>query len=152
MDSPAPLIRLASLDDLDALCGLESLFPGDRLSRRSFRRLLRQGHADILVCDDYGTVAGNVVILYRQGSRRARIYSLVVHPNYRRRGIARTLIEEAEKTALARRCDRLGLEVRTDNLTALRLYQSLGYEAAGRIDNYYEDHAAAVRLEKLLRG
>lgn len=150
MESLTPFIRPASLDDLDALCALESLFPGDRLSRRSFSNLLRQGKADILVCDDDGAMAGNVVILYRQGSTRARIYSLVVHPNYRRRGIARTLIKKAEKAARARHCDRLGLEVRTDNLPALRLYQSLGYETKGRIDNYYEDHTAAVRLEKRL--
>lgn len=150
MDCLTPFIRPASLDDLDALSALESLFPGDRLSRRSFRRLLRHGHADILVCDNNCTVVGNVVILYRRGSSRARIYSLVVHPEYRRRGIARALIEQAEKTALARQCDRLGLEVRADNLAASRLYQSLGYRAAGRVDNYYEDHTAAARLEKCL--
>lgn len=145
-------IRPASLDDLQGLLELEALFPGDRLSKRSFRYLLLKGNADIHVCDSGGTMAGNAVVLYRRNSGQARIYSLVAHPSRRRQGIAKALLERAEQAALARGCSAIALEVRADNMEAQHLYRSLGFILKRRIDGYYEDQAPAVRLEKELSG
>jgi len=129
---------------------MEALFPGDRLSRRSFRHLLTRANADILIRDADGTIGGNIVLLYRRNSRLARIYSLIVHPSRRRQGIAKALIEGAVKVATNRGCDKLALEVRADNLEAQHLYQSLGFIRTRRIAGYYEDGAPAIRLEKKL--
>ncbi|MCL5801920.1 MAG: GNAT family N-acetyltransferase [Gammaproteobacteria bacterium] len=141
-------IRAALLTDLDALIALERHFPGDRLSRQSFRRLLQGGSAEVWVYEEAGCVAGDTVLLYRRNSAQARLYSVIVHPRYQGRGIARALLHHAEQAATRRGCQRLSLEVRTDNAPALRLYQKDGFQPVRQIADYYEDHAPALRLEK----
>lgn len=141
-------VRHATPADLGALIALEQHFPGDRLSRQSFRRLLRSTSAEVWVHEEAGQVAANAILLYRRRSLQARIYSLVVHPEYQGRGIARALLETVEREAAAHGCNHLSLEVRADNAPALRLYQKAGFQLIRQITGYYEDHAPALRLEK----
>lgn len=65
--------------------------------------------------------------------------NVAVHPNHRRRGIARILIEELIKALknLESRC--LTLEVRASNEPAIALYTDLGFIEAGRRRNYYRN-------------
>ncbi|MCF8997840.1 ribosomal-protein-alanine acetyltransferase, partial [Pseudomonas carnis] len=44
----------------------------------------------------------------------------------------------------------LRLEVRTDNPGALALYERNGYRRFAVVDDYYQDHSDALRLEKTL--
>lgn len=55
------------------------------------------------------------------------IHDLAVNPNYRNRGIGRTLLAAAETAARRRNCCKLTLEVRADNVSAQHLYRSLGF-------------------------
>jgi len=141
-------IRPAVPEDLDALVRLETVFPGDCISRKSFRHLLTRGHAAIWVYDGGQGVVGNAVVLYRRRSVSARVYSLVVDPACQGRGIARALLEAAEQAAAAKGCTTMRLEVRADNEAAIRLYRKAGYLPDGRVDNYYDDGMAAQRLRK----
>lgn len=143
-------LRQARLTDLDALFRLERYFPSDRLSRASLRHLLRRGHAQIWACGDDGVIVGNAIVLYRRGTDTARCYSLVVHPDHRRRGIARSLLQRAEAAAVKRGCRQMRLEVRPDNRAAIGFYRENGYEAAGEIAGFYEDGADALKMRKRL--
>lgn len=143
-------LRQARLADLDALVRLEQSFPSDRLSRASFRHLLRRGRAQIRVCEDDGVIIGNTVVLYRRGTDTARCYSLVVHPDHRRRGIARALLQHAEAAAVTRGCREMRLEVRPDNRAAIGFYRENGYETTEKIAGFYEDGADAFRMCKRL--
>lgn len=143
-------LRPAHAGDLDALVRLEQYFPSDRLSRARFRYLLRHGHADIHVCEHEGGITGNAVVLYRRGTEIARLYSLVVHPDHRRRGIAGMLLQIAEAAAAARGCRAMRLEVRPDNLSAFRFYRNAGYRVNGKIEDFYEDGSVALRMGKHL--
>lgn len=145
-------VRSALPADLAALLVLEQHFPCDRLSRQSFRRLLRSTSAELQVYEEAGQVVGNAVLLHRRNSTQARIYSLIVHPDCQGRGIARTLLDSVECAAMARGCRALCLEVRADNAPALRLYQKAGFQVVRQITGYYQDHATALRLEKSLPG
>src|SRR6266516_6794775 len=71
-------LRRAQPRDLDALVRLEVYFPGDRLRRANLRHLLRHGHADVFVVECVDALVADAVVLYRRGSRHARLYSLVV--------------------------------------------------------------------------
>ena len=148
----AGAVRSAALADLNALVQLEQHFPGDRMSRQSFRRLLRSATAELQVYEEAGQVVANAVLLYRRSSRQARIYSLIVHPDWQGRGIAHRLLDSGARAAVERGCQALGLEVRADNAPALRLYQKAGFQRIRQIADYYEDHATALRLEKSLTG
>jgi ribosomal protein S18 acetylase RimI-like enzyme len=142
----ADSVRLASVDDIDQLLDLEQrCFVGDRLSPRSFRRLLRSASAATLIAE-----TGYLLLLFRRNSKTARIYSVAVAPEARGRGTARSLVEHAEAHARARGCEVMQLEVRVDNHAAIRLYESLGYVGGERLDGYYEDGQAARRYRKPL--
>lgn len=143
-------LRPAVPRDLDALVRLEQQFPSDRLSRARFSYLLRHAHADMLVCENGGEITANAVVLYRRGTKIARLYSLVVRPDHQRRGIARALLRDAETAAIARGCRDMRLEVRPENISAIRLYRKSGYRTTGIIGDFYEDGSEALKMSKRL--
>ncbi|AKG33594.1 GNAT family N-acetyltransferase [Paenibacillus durus] len=87
---------------------------------------------------DEGRIAGSVQLhlaLKPNGLHRAEIAKLMVHPQRRRRGIARLLMETAEAYMEAEDRTLLVLDTRAGDPSNL-LYQSLGYVEAGRIPDY----------------
>ena len=149
MDS---MIRPARIADLPELVRLEeSCFVSDRLTRRSFRHLLRYGHGAMLVAAGTRGLTAYAGLLYRKGSATARLYSLAVDPVLRGRGIGRGLLRAAERTARRDGHTAISLEVRIDNRPALLLYESAGYEPGGHHAGYYADGADAQRLRKHLK-
>jgi len=144
---PGGAVRGATLDDLDALLALESRFPGDRLSRRQFRHHLTSPNAALRVWDEGGVRA--CMLLLRHARRRAaRLYSLIVDPAQRGRGLGQALLAEAESLAASWGCDAVRLEVREDNKAALSLYERRGYRTVDRRAGYYEDGCAALCLQR----
>jgi ribosomal protein S18 acetylase RimI-like enzyme len=145
------MIRPATLKDLDNLVALENEgFSGDRISRRSYRYLLTKGHAIILVDDQDGNLRSSCVLLFRQGSLSARLYSIVVALAYRGQGLAKVLVTALEKTMTEQGYKSIFLEVREDNTQAIMLYQKQNYEIFGMYDAYYDDNASAIRMRKTL--
>lgn len=143
-------IRLASADDLDGLVRLEEAFPEeDRFSRRTWRRLLG-GNTIAYVAVSGGTPVGAAVLLFRTGSRVARLYTLSVTPDLRGKGIARQLLAAGEASAAEKACDRMRLEARESNRHAILLYERSGYRVIARISGYYPNGETAVRMEKPL--
>ena len=143
-------IRLASADDLDGLVRLEEAFPEeDRFPRRTWRRLLG-GHAVTHVAVSGGTLVGAAVLLFRTGSRVARLYTLSVTPDLRGKGIARRLMAAGEAIAAEKGCDRMRLEARESNQHAILLYERSGYRVIARVAGYYPNGETAVRMEKPL--
>jgi [ribosomal protein S18]-alanine N-acetyltransferase len=143
-------VRRATLKDIEVLLELEQLFPGDRIKKSSFRYFLTRARADVWVARENGVVLGDAVVLYRQGSRNARLYSIVVSPKARGKGIGAKLLVHCEKAAVKRGCTALRLEVREDNDAAINLYRRGGYDLVGRKDDYYEDGGTALRMRKEL--
>ena len=98
-----------------------------------------------LVAVEDGVVVGYV------GSQtvlqEADMMNIAVGEGFRRRGIARMLVEE-----LIRRLDayQLTLEVRASNAPAIALYESLGFNQVGLRKNYYhkpKEDALILRKE-----
>lgn len=137
--------------DVDALLMLEeACFTTDRVSRRSLLRFLRVPTACCLVAESAGTLAGGVILLMRRTIGLGRIYSLAVSERFRGQGIGRCLMHAAEKEALACQCDRIQLEVRMDNMAAIRLYENLGFEGIRVRAGYYQDGTHAMVYRKSL--
>jgi ribosomal protein S18 acetylase RimI-like enzyme len=102
---------------------------------------VRAGGRLVLVAQATGRIAGSVQLGYDtppNQPHRAEVSKLLVHPDFRRQGIARALMAEVE-----RRASRLGrslitLDTRTGD-KAEPLYASLGYKTAGVIPGYCRD-------------
>lgn len=144
-------IRAATAVDIDGILALEQLFPSDRLSRPALRRFLRVPSARVWVAVDGKTVVGDVILLLRSNADYGRVYSVVVSPAARGQGLGNRLIAAAERAVRAAGRSRLRLEVRRDNAAAQALYAKRGYRQVAALQNYYEDGADGLRLEKTLR-
>ncbi|MFD5392532.1 GNAT family N-acetyltransferase, partial [Streptomyces sp. NPDC127074] len=82
-----------------------------------------------------GTDVGTLWVALREGepdaaeSGEAYVYAVEIAEEHRGRGHGRTLMLGAERASLAHGARSLGLYVFGGNTPALRLYESLGYEA-----------------------
>ncbi|VGO22017.1 GNAT family N-acetyltransferase [Pontiella sulfatireligans] len=145
------VIRRVGLKMTDALLALEAAcFDIDRTNRRNMRYLLTSPSVMCTGVFREGELVGAMVMLFRSNAAVARIYSLAVVPEFRGQGIGRKLLATAERKARARGCTRMKLEVRMDNIPAIRLYESLGYVDTEVRPEYYEDRAAAFIFRKAL--
>ncbi|MCW8955736.1 MAG: GNAT family N-acetyltransferase/peptidase C39 family protein [Gammaproteobacteria bacterium] len=152
MIKQAVTIEPASLAHLDLLVELEQqCFTSDQLSRRSMRRFLRSDQSVFLLALQQEKVVGYLLIIFHRGTRLARLYSIAVGPEWRGQGVARKLMEAGEEEAQCRGALYFRLEVNNTNLNAISLYHSLGFREFGLLQDYYDDHSDALRMQKRIR-
>lgn len=145
------MIRPASLQDLERLLAIEQQsFTTDLLSRRSFRYMLTKANAQMLIEEQEGSIRGYALVLFNRNTNLARLYSLATDPVYRGQGVASALLAAAEESARQRGCAAMRLETRRDSIIAQQLYLKQGYRQFAWVEDYYEDHAEALRYEKTL--
>jgi len=84
----------------------------------------------------------------------AHITNIAVAPPYRGKRLGEYLLKNMMLTALAKGADRITLEVRVSNTSAQKLYNRLGFEAAGLRKGYYVDtkEDAIIMWKDLLKG
>jgi ribosomal-protein-alanine N-acetyltransferase len=78
-------------------------------------------------------------LIYWVVADEMHILNLAVHPQQRRQGLARRLLDTAMTRARELGAQVAWLEVRPSNHPALNLYQSLGFKKVGRRPRYYDD-------------
>ncbi|HMN31691.1 MAG TPA: GNAT family N-acetyltransferase, partial [Caldilineaceae bacterium] len=96
------------------------------------------GHRLLFAAWQAQQLAGSVQLSLetrRNGDHRAEVQKLMVHPSFRRRGIARQLMSAAEEAARQHHRSLIVLDTRRGDPSEL-LYQSLGYVVAGVIPRY----------------
>ncbi|MDR2626840.1 MAG: GNAT family N-acetyltransferase [Dysgonamonadaceae bacterium] len=90
--------------------------------------------AIVLLAQTGGLYTGLLVAFENFSTFTARpminIHDIIVLPEYRGKGIGRRLMEVVIRIAEEKKCSRLTLEVRKDNLPAQHLYQTLGFDEA----------------------
>ncbi len=139
--TPGLLIRRAGLADVTAIWAIEKASFPTPWSRWSFlselghrnSHTLAAGPAAPLPWQTWGYLIFWVVL------DEMHILNLAVHPEHRRRGIARGLLAEGLAQARTLGAELAWLEVRTSNLAAQALYKSFGFEEVGRRRRYYDD-------------
>ena len=68
------------------------------------------------------------------------ITNVAVAPEYRRKHIARAMLEALMEVTAEAGIERYTLEVRAGNEPAIRLYEGLGFKSEGIRPGYYEDN------------
>lgn len=107
------------------------------------------GGAVLLAAEDEGRIVGTVQLDHDtppNQPHRAEVRKLLVHPEFRRRGIARALMTELERHARGLDRSLLTLDTRTGD-RAEPLYSSLGYETVGVIPRFCRDPFDAGKLD-----
>ena len=100
------------------------------------------------VWEEDGRIVGNVTIS-RLSATNWLISNVAVHPDYRRRGIARQLMEAALDWMRSRNARWAVLQVRHDNEAAKRLYENLGFvvvDTTTELQRWGVPHVDPVRV------
>jgi L-amino acid N-acyltransferase YncA len=86
------------------------------------------------VWEENGRIIGNASLIpFRHKKQRTYlIANIAVHPDHRRKGIARTLTERAIQHAREKKVTDIWLHVRDDNPGAIELYTKLGFVERAR--------------------
>jgi len=135
-------LRVATLDDLDAIMQLErATFENDAWSAESMRSEIANPSARYLVAEPVEPpreVVAYAGLLAPRRSEQADIQTIAVAPAARRAGLGRTLMNALIAEARGRGAREVFLEVRADNPGAQSLYESLGFEALAVRKGYYQ--------------
>ena len=116
---------------------LEKLCFSDPWSEKSVASELENDLACWLVALEGETVAGYVGSQTVLGE--TDMMNIAVHPDYRRKGIAESLVNALVEELKARESHCLTLEVRASNAPAIALYEKLGLVQIGLRKNYYRN-------------
>ena len=121
-------IRVFVEADTDAvidLWQLANLTHPNNDSALDIRRKMNDSPWGFLVAMDGKTIIGSIMVGY--DGHRGWINYLACHPNHRRHGVAKSLMNEAKKLLLERGCPKINLQVRSGNESAVKFYESIGY-------------------------
>ena len=143
-------MRIAHMtaEHVPQVAALEKVCFSDPWSENSVASELENPLSCWLVALDGGTVAGYA------GSQtvldETDMMNVAVHPDFRRKGVARGLILALIGELKQRGSHCLTLEVRASNAPARTLYESLGFAHVGTRRNYYQnpkENALILRKE-----
>jgi len=119
-------IRPARLDEVDQILAVwreAEATPSATDDRDGVRRLLQTPHAMVLVAEADGRIAGTVIGAW--DGWRGNIYRLAVAPGFRRRGLARSLVAEADRSLVRLGARRITALVDGDHSWAVDFWNTL---------------------------
>jgi len=102
-----------------------------------FIRCLRQRDCIGMVAERSEQVVG--FMIYELHKNRIHILSFAVHPEFRRQGVGRAMIDKLVSKLAYQRRNRIVLEVRETNLHAQLFFRQLGFRATSVLRSFYED-------------
>ncbi|MBN1399800.1 MAG: GNAT family N-acetyltransferase [Anaerolineae bacterium] len=97
-----------------------------------------------LVAEDAGSVAGFLDVTVDHDSWEAWVQHLIVHPPYRRQGVAMMLLEGAEQWTRGSRLRSLTAALQPKNDPAIQLFAKRNYTFRGLIDRYFGNGDVAL--------
>ncbi len=103
--------------------------------------------AEFLVAERNGKVVGFLIAI-KPSSNEMRILMLAVDKLYRRKGIGSSLIKELILRHPELR--KIYLEVKVNNIEAIKFYEKHGFRIKEKIDDFYTDGSSAYLMEKIL--
>jgi ribosomal-protein-alanine acetyltransferase len=146
----AVTIEDATTRQLDRLYEIEmECFKKEAFTRNQIASLLTDYNSVSLVAKIKGEIVGFIIgaICIERNSLTGHILTIDVSPIHRQKGIAQKLLEETETIFKEKGVKTCRLEVRENNIAALRLYQKLGYKKIAKLTHYY-GNAHGIYLEK----
>ncbi|WP_203291162.1 ribosomal protein S18-alanine N-acetyltransferase [Maricaulis parjimensis] len=138
---PASSARLAAIH----ATGFDRPWPANEIAS-----LLHMPASLALAAYDGDEMGGFVLV--RSAVDEAEILTIAVHPDLRRSGAGRALLDAMADVLVRTGVTRVFLEVSTANTAARALYDRAGFRQIGQRHGYYADGTDALVLEKTLQG
>ena len=122
-------------DALEGVAELEKLCFSQPWSKTSLELLTKDGIGVGMVCRKDGIVCayGGMLCAVDEG----QITNIATHPDYRKQGYGRAVVEALIKYAKNNGLDSISLEVRESNAAAISLYRDLGFKIEGKRKDFY---------------
>jgi len=106
-------------------------------TEEDFIRCLRQRNCIGMVAEHDERVVG--FMIYELHKNRLHILNFAVHPEFRRRGVARGMVRKLIGKLSPQRRNRILLEIRETNLAAQLFFREAGFRAISVLREFYED-------------
>ncbi len=161
MTTPSPIAPVIRMMDLSGTAGAEIC---SKIHKAAFAPLDEDGWSaaaigELMASSGVHLLMAHLVLgeddvpvgfaLYRSIAGEAELITLATLPEYQGRGVARALMHqmifhlEGDGHLEGGRTEKLFLEVRADNLRAVKLYSDLGFEKIGKRSNYYKTRSGS---------
>ena len=149
----AVTLRPMRWPDIEAVHSIETaVFEVDPWSAEQFWGELAQPTREYVVAEDDGVILGYAGAYLLPPD--SDVQTIAVSPTAQGRGVGRALLEELIAIAVRHDCTQLLLEVRSDNESAIGMYERFGFESISRRRDYYASgvDALIMRLRPLAQA
>jgi len=137
------VIKKATLKDVDSLLGLENkTFNFMLWSKLDFINAVNNKEYLVLTLKIKNELIGFMVA--RLGKDECEIENVAIKENHRQKGCADRLVRAIIERATKLKCKNVFLEVATNNLPAIKLYEKHGFKKSYTRKKYYGDIDAFV--------
>jgi [ribosomal protein S18]-alanine N-acetyltransferase len=146
-------IRQARTDDLSALHDVDEAVFGD-LAYPLFvlRQFVDVHQRHFLVVDADPPLLGYVLAAYAARTDEAWLLGLGVHPDARKYGYGRALMERCLDRLRRDGAHAVRLTVKPGNTAAIKLYEAIGFKKTAFIPHYYGDGEGRYEMVASLAG
>ncbi len=130
------MIKLATEEHLSFIVQIEKELFSMPWSENGFREALESENANIWVSLDENVVQGYLVMY--TSIDEGEITNVAVAPGYRKAGIGTNLVKTAQDYARDHQINRVVLEVRVSNHSAISVYEKMNFQNLGIRKGFYD--------------
>lgn len=147
------VIRPMEMDDIPQVHAIDQLSFSLPWPERSFRYEMtenptsRQWVVEAINARDLRQVVGAAILWLVLDE--VHIGTFAIHPDFRRRGLAKQLLARSLQAVWAEGARRAYLEVRRSNIAARKLYEDFGFHVTGVRPRYYKNNGEDALLMDL---
>jgi ribosomal-protein-alanine N-acetyltransferase len=133
-------VETASLRHLNRLYEIErECFGEEAFSRNQIATLIRDYNSISMVAVENNIIIGFILgaIYFKRNALDGHVLTIDISPPNRRRGVGSRLLKEIERIFSEKNVKTCHLEVKEDNVEAVKLYEKAGYKKIAKLMNYY---------------
>jgi ribosomal-protein-alanine N-acetyltransferase len=139
--------REMTVGDLDAIMEIEPQIYSHPWTRGNFADSLKSAHNAWLLLQDNNIIGYALMMMVLD---EAHLLNLSISKFYQKRGLGRMLLEHMISIAQTLKATNMFLEVRTSNISAIALYENIGFNEMAVRRGYYPTHNG--REDAILMG
>jgi ribosomal-protein-alanine N-acetyltransferase len=150
-------LRVFGPADLDSVVNINRVSLPENYAPYFFLDTFNSLPQAFVVAESQGRVVGYIMCRMEHGlsdvkklhlAKKGHLISVAVLPEFRRMGMASSLVDRALSALSAIGADECYLEVRISNIAAIELYKKIGFMIARTIQRYYYDGSDAYVMVK----